>query len=162
MMVVLRTRLGRLLRGVADAPTTLATRGTNVNVTLVIVFCISAFAAGIAGGLFGALTGSINGNGFGPFQSLTWLAVLAISGRTRIASSFFAGFLLAVAPTYFTDPAVADLFTVLFGVSALGYAMLSAYDLRASAWWHRMSASADARGEGGPAGARVLAPELTS
>ena len=70
--------------GLADSPVALATHGTNVRVTRVLVFCISAFIAGIAGALFAAQAGSITGIGFGPFASLTWLTVLALAGPGRV------------------------------------------------------------------------------
>ena len=40
-------RLGRLLRGLGESPVALATHGLTVNVTLVLVFCLSAFLAGV-------------------------------------------------------------------------------------------------------------------
>src|SRR5262249_45026095 len=46
-----RSRLGRLLRGAADSPVALQTSGTSVNVTRVMVFCISAFMAAVGGAL---------------------------------------------------------------------------------------------------------------
>ena len=46
---ITRSRLGRLLRALADSPTGLAASGTSVNITRVLVFCVSAFLAAIAG-----------------------------------------------------------------------------------------------------------------
>ena len=43
------SRLGRLLRGLGDSPTALSTQGASINTTRVLVFCISAFIAGISG-----------------------------------------------------------------------------------------------------------------
>ena len=57
---VSHSRLGRLLRGLADSPPALTTMGTTVNVTRVLVFCLSAFLAGVAGGLFGAAVGTVD------------------------------------------------------------------------------------------------------
>ena len=45
VMWLVRSRLGRLLRGMADSPVALATHGTSVMVTRVLVFCVSAFLA---------------------------------------------------------------------------------------------------------------------
>lgn len=42
IVAVTRSRLGRLLSGLADSPIGLATGGTSVNITRVLVFCISA------------------------------------------------------------------------------------------------------------------------
>ena len=52
--VVERSRLGRLLRGLADSPVALTTLGTNVNVSRVMVFCLSTFLAGVSGATFAA------------------------------------------------------------------------------------------------------------
>ena len=54
--VLSETRLGKLLRAMGDSPLALDTYGLNVNVIRVVVFCISAFIAAIAG----ALTASVN------------------------------------------------------------------------------------------------------
>ncbi|HEX9684070.1 MAG TPA: ABC transporter permease [Acidimicrobiales bacterium] len=107
LWAVQRSRLGILLRALADAPVALNTHGANSNVTLVLVFCITAFLAGLAGALLGASSGSISGVGFGPFDSLTWLVVLAISGSSVLRTGAIAAVLLAIAPAYlptwFTD-----------------------------------------------------------
>ena len=50
------TRLGKLLRAMGDSPLALDTYGVSVNVIRVLVFCISAFIAAIAG----ALTASVD------------------------------------------------------------------------------------------------------
>ena len=77
-----RGRLGRLLKALSDSPLTLDTQGTTTNVTRVLVFCISAFLAGIFGALYQGFVGSINGSSFPSFTSLTILAlvVLVIGG----------------------------------------------------------------------------------
>ena len=46
LIVLDRSRLGRLLRGMSDSPLALVTNGVTVNVTRVLVFCLSAFLAG--------------------------------------------------------------------------------------------------------------------
>ena len=50
---IVRGRLGRVLRGMAESPVALATSGTSLNVTRVLVFCLSAYIAAIAGALIG-------------------------------------------------------------------------------------------------------------
>src|SRR5438552_11799079 len=119
----------------ADSPVALATHGTNVNVTRVLVFCISAFLAGIAGGLFGALAGQgINGLGFTSTQSLLWLAILAIAGAGELRAAVVAAILLAIVPDYLgSSKTVTDWQPIVFGLSALGVAMVSARD--PAAWF---------------------------
>jgi ABC-type branched-subunit amino acid transport system permease subunit len=45
------SRLGRLMRGLADSPVAVTTSGAEVNITKVLVFCLSAFLAAIGGAL---------------------------------------------------------------------------------------------------------------
>jgi len=84
----------------ADSPVALTTLGTAVNVSRVLVFCLSAFMAGIAGGLFAAQAGHIGYIGFGAFTSIIWLAVLALAGRGEFSAAFIGAFVISVVPTY--------------------------------------------------------------
>lgn len=132
VLVVERTRLGRLLRGMADSPAALMTLGVEVSTTRVLVFCLSAFLAGTAGALLGALTGSVGAQGFGSFTSLVWLCVLAISGRTPLGSAFLAAGLLVLVPAYADSPTLIEYQPVAFGVAAIVAAVAStgAFDVR--------------------------------
>ena len=121
---IVRSRLGRLMRGLADAPVALEALGASATVTRVLVFCVSGFLAAVAGGLLGSAYGSINGVPFGPFQSLIWLTVLAISGRSLVPSALVAAGLLAVAPSY-TAGTVAEHQTLIFGVLAVVAALVA-------------------------------------
>jgi branched-subunit amino acid ABC-type transport system permease component len=114
-----RARLGRLLRALADSPLALSTHGASVNVTRVIVFCISAFLAAVSGGLLAGQIGVVNADTFGAFQSLTLVAVLLISGRRPITSAFVAATSLVVVPVYVDSPDVASYLTLVFGLAAL-------------------------------------------
>jgi branched-subunit amino acid ABC-type transport system permease component len=148
-----RTRLGRLLSGLADSPTALVTHGANTRVTLVLVFCISAFMAGVAGGLFGSLTGSIDGSPFGPFTSVLWLATLAIAGSGLIVPAFVAGLAIAVVPSYISG--FTDWQPVVFGVSAIGVAIASGKDSPFAGWLERAAAASEGRAGRDPAKARL-------
>ena len=64
------TRLGRVLRALADSPTAVQSLGINPVVPRVLVFCLTGFLAAIAGGLLGTLTLSVNAQTFDFFQSL--------------------------------------------------------------------------------------------
>jgi ABC-type branched-subunit amino acid transport system permease subunit len=124
VVVLTRTRLGRLLRGLGDSPTALAQLGVSTNVTRVLVFCLSAFVAGIAGALLIAAPGQASGVGFGSFQSLMWLAVLALAGTRRLASPFVAAALLVVVPAYASGSFSAEYQSMAFGALALAVALL--------------------------------------
>src|SRR5438067_1882880 len=56
--LIRQSRMGRLLRAFADSPTGLNAHGTNTTELKVLVFCTSAFLAGIGGALIGPVTGT--------------------------------------------------------------------------------------------------------
>ena len=71
-----------------------------MNTTLVLLFCISAFFAGVSGAVLAAGNGTAGPAGIGSFQSLLWIAVIAISGNRLVSSSVVAAVLLAIIPGY--------------------------------------------------------------
>jgi ABC-type branched-subunit amino acid transport system ATPase component/branched-subunit amino acid ABC-type transport system permease component len=81
MVLVQRSRLGRVLRGMSDSPTAVTAMGLSTNVSKVVVFCISAFFAGVAGVLLGTARGfAVGGDPFFiSFNSLILLAMLALA-----------------------------------------------------------------------------------
>jgi ABC-type branched-subunit amino acid transport system permease subunit len=117
VMVVERSRLGRLLRGLGDSPTALETLGASADVTRVLVFCLSAFLAGISGALFAGQFGSVSGTSFNFVYSLILLAVLSVAGRTTIKAAVLGPIGMIVAPAYLTS--FDDGFQVLFGFGAI-------------------------------------------
>lgn len=125
VLLIEHTRLGRLLRGLADSPTGLATLGTNISVSRVLVFCISTFLAGISGATFASLFSATNQDSFNYVQSLIALAVMAISGRRTLTIAIVAPILLYVVPGYIDDPKMNLMLQVGFGVAALVSAALS-------------------------------------
>jgi ABC-type branched-subunit amino acid transport system permease subunit len=154
VVALTRSRLGSLLRALGDSPVALAVHGLSTNVTRVLVFCLSAFLAGVAGALFIAAPGQASGVGFGSFQSLIWLAVLALAGPRRLASPFLAAGLLAVLPAYASGSFSAEYQSMAFGALALVVALTSGGQL---AWRpnvslrgsRRRSAAIPARRPGG-------------
>lgn len=149
-----RARLGRLLAALADQPTALGVLGTDTNLTRVLVFCVSAFLAGLAGALLGAGSGSASGAAFGPMQSLLWLAVLALGGRGLIGTGVVAALGLAVLPAYLTAVA-GDWQTVLFGTAAIGAALNSTHHLDVHALAGHMDRTARWRTARSPVRARL-------
>ncbi len=111
-------RLGRLLEAVSDSPKALTSLGASVTTALVLVFCVSAFLAGLAGGLLASGAGTAGSTGLGAFQSLLWLAVIAIAGTRVVSSSVVAALLLAVVPIYLPH-SLTDWQPVFFGTAAL-------------------------------------------
>ncbi|HVW32390.1 MAG TPA: ABC transporter permease [Acidimicrobiia bacterium] len=131
------SRLGRLLRAMATSPVALSAHGLSVNVTRVLVFCTSAFLAGMAGALFAGLAGAASVTGFGSFQSLTWLTVLAIAGRGDVTAPVVAAAFIAVVPSYINNPSYTDLQPVFFGVAAVAAALSDAGNGRLRVWLRR-------------------------
>jgi ABC-type branched-subunit amino acid transport system permease subunit len=125
VVLVERSRLGRLLRGLADAPLALTTLGTNTNVSRVLVFCLSTFLAGVSGAAFASEFSAVNQASFNYVESLVVLAVMAISGRRTLTVAVVAPILLYVIPGYI-DNARTNLFLQLgFGVLAILAAAVS-------------------------------------
>jgi branched-subunit amino acid ABC-type transport system permease component len=136
MAWISRSRLGRLLRAMSETPTMLATHGLGVNMTRLIVFCISAFFAGVAGALVVTQFGSASGVGYGPIQSLIFLAVLAICGTRILRSSILAAGLLAVVPGYLSKFNV-DRQAFAFGLVAIAAGIVIANRAGISAFFAR-------------------------
>jgi branched-subunit amino acid ABC-type transport system permease component len=119
-----KARLGRLLEAVADSPKALTSLGASVTTALVLVFCLSAFLAGIAGALLASGSRTAGPSGLGAFQSLLWLGVIAIAGTRVLGSSLLAAVLLAVVPIYL-PAGWADYQPVAFGLAALAVALVA-------------------------------------
>ncbi len=124
VVAIRRSRLGRLLDGLADSPVALATHGSSINVTRVLVFCISSSLAGIAGALYVGVVGSVSSSGSSPtalvsFNSLVWLAVLAFVGRSAVLAPLIAAGALVVGPSYLTNPNTGQYLTIGFGLVAV-------------------------------------------
>jgi ABC-type branched-subunit amino acid transport system ATPase component/branched-subunit amino acid ABC-type transport system permease component len=124
VMWLVRSRLGRLLRGMADSPVALATHGTSVVVTRVLVFCIAAFLAAISGALFGGVVHTVTSTDFTSFSSLVLLALLVIVPGREPWYAFAAAFGLVIIPSWIsTGETVTDWLNVVFGVGAVQVAL---------------------------------------
>jgi ABC-type branched-subunit amino acid transport system ATPase component/branched-subunit amino acid ABC-type transport system permease component len=113
------SRLGRLLRAMADSPRALETTGTSVNTTRVLVFCISAFLAAIGGALVGAAQGTIGVEAFPPLLSLTFfvLIVIVVGGSPWDAVLATVGWVII--PSYVSGEEVTTWLQLLFGLFAI-------------------------------------------
>src|SRR6202011_3409229 len=123
-----RSRLGRILRGMSESPVAVVTMGLTTNTTRLIVFCISAFLAGMAGVLYGgsihfATSGDIH---YQAFYSLILLALLALA---PFAEPWYAIFALigAAIPAYLTGANTPNWLNVLFGFFAILVSMLGGH-----------------------------------
>jgi ABC-type branched-subunit amino acid transport system ATPase component/branched-subunit amino acid ABC-type transport system permease component len=116
---LVRSRLGRLLRALSDSPTGLASTGTSVNVTRVLVFCISSFMAAGAGALAGGAVSTVTADSYQPLASLTYYAliVIALGGEPWYALMAAAG--LTLIPSYIHGDNTSLYLQLIFGAAAL-------------------------------------------
>ncbi len=156
------TRMGRLLRGMADSPVALTTLGANVKISRVIVFCISAFLAGISGATTAGLFSRVSQDTFGTQDSLVILAFLAISGRRTVSSAIVAALLFNVLPAYISGEKTTLWSYVLFGVAAILLAANSQGGLQRQvreAWTRGRSSPMPQHRRGEPAAATAVLPD---
>ncbi len=116
------TRLGRLLRGMADSPTAVESLGINPTASRVLVFCLSGFLAAVAGGLLGSLTRSVSPATFDFTQSLVWVTVLVAAGAATLGGSVLAALLFVAIPSFITRSSVLEWQPVFFGLAAIALA----------------------------------------
>lgn len=116
---VARTRLGRILRALADSPTAVESLGVSATLTRVLAFCLSASLAAVSGGLLGVLFRSVNTTSFDYFESLLWLTVLVVAGAASLGGSVLAAVLLVAVPATFTESWVTEWQPIVFGVAAV-------------------------------------------
>ncbi len=118
-----RSRMGRLMRGLAESPTAVATCGAEVKVTRILVFCISAFLAAVGGALIAVAQSNVSGTTYQPLTSLVWFALIIILGGgpwggVLASAAYF------LVPAYVDSPEVNDVMQLLFGAAALAVAVL--------------------------------------
>jgi branched-subunit amino acid ABC-type transport system permease component len=119
IVLVLRSRLGRMLGALAEAPAVLGANGSSADVTKLMVFCFSALLAGIGGGLLAAVTSNTGGLSFDFSVSLTMIAVLFIAGRQPILAAFVAAGLYKVGVPYIKGETLQNYSGVVFGLVAV-------------------------------------------
>jgi ABC-type branched-subunit amino acid transport system ATPase component/preprotein translocase subunit SecG len=124
MVLIHEGRLGRVLRGLSESPVAVTTMGLSTNMTRVIVFCISAFFAGIAGALYAASVHfAVSSDAhFDSFYSLTLLALLALSPLAEPWYAVF-GLIASIIPGYLQGANVNNWLNAIFGLSAIYVAL---------------------------------------
>jgi len=123
VIALTRSRIGRLLRGMADSSQALTTTGVSVNTTRVLVFCISAFMAAVAGALIGAGQSVVSADSYPPLLSLTYLVLVVIVGGRAPWYAVVAGLSLVMIPSYLSGFNTSYWLQLVFGVSAVVYAL---------------------------------------
>ena len=123
IVLLRRTRLGRILTAMSASTKGLTSSGTSVNVTRVLVFSLSAFLAAMSGVLAGGASQVITASSYSPITSLIFFAVVMISigGEPWYALLGAAGVVLV--PSYVQGGNVANYLSILFGIGAIAYAL---------------------------------------
>jgi ABC-type branched-subunit amino acid transport system ATPase component/branched-subunit amino acid ABC-type transport system permease component len=111
-------RLGRLLAALSDSPLAIETYGTTTSVLKVIVFCLTAAMAALAGSLTGMLFHFGIGSSFASFTSLTLVALVVIVTIGDPWYAVIAAIGYAVIPGYITSANTATYLQLLFGIGA--------------------------------------------
>jgi ABC-type branched-subunit amino acid transport system ATPase component/branched-subunit amino acid ABC-type transport system permease component len=124
MVALTRSRLGRLLRGAADSTVALETAGTQVKVTRVLVFCISAFMAAVGGALAGIAQTNIAADSYQPILSLTYFALIIIVVGGEPWDALLASAALFLVPSYVDNSNISLWLQLLFGATAIVFACL--------------------------------------
>jgi ABC-type branched-subunit amino acid transport system ATPase component/branched-subunit amino acid ABC-type transport system permease component len=121
--VLVRTRLGRVLRGLSDSPLALSSLGTDERVTRVLVFCVAAFFAGLSGALYAGLLGNVSEQTFDPIASLTYLVVIVIVVGDPVWAAVGGAVGIAVIPGYVQSGNVSEYLQLIFGAIAIAVAV---------------------------------------
>jgi ABC-type branched-subunit amino acid transport system ATPase component/branched-subunit amino acid ABC-type transport system permease component len=125
IIAIQRSRMGRLLGALADSPVALETQGATTNVIKVLIFCISAAFASLAGALMAIEVHYAVASNYDPFESLVFVAlvVIAIGGEPWYA--LIAALGVSIIPGYFTANNVTVYLQIFFGVAAATYAVFA-------------------------------------
>jgi ABC-type branched-subunit amino acid transport system ATPase component/branched-subunit amino acid ABC-type transport system permease component len=130
-----RGRLGRLLTAMADSPAALQSGGASLVTAKVLIFCISAFIAALAGALTGPLYGFAESTQYPSFDSLTLFAAVVILTMGGPWYAFLGAAGLALIPAYLTSVTNINTYLQLFfGVSALTFVMVAQRPPSVPAW----------------------------
>lgn len=123
VVVLSRTRLGRLLRGIGDSPLAVSTSGASANVTLVSVFCLTAFLAAVAGALGGVASQSASPDSYSPITSLAYFVIIVITVGNEPWNAMLAAALMILIPSYWLNPDAAVILQLIFGLFAIAFAV---------------------------------------
>jgi branched-chain amino acid transport system permease protein len=97
-LAVRRSRFGRMLAAMRDAPNACQMLGMSVTRAKLKVFFLSAMLAGVAGGFFGGLQARVGQLDFLWFRSLAVLLVATIFGITSVSGAVLGALFFVVLP----------------------------------------------------------------
>ncbi|HVX22345.1 MAG TPA: ABC transporter permease [Acidimicrobiales bacterium] len=125
-----RGALGRLLQARADAPVALTSLGSDVRIPGVLVFCLSAFVAGVAGALIGPIFGKVGPGDFQTVPTSLLLVVLLVLGAQApgvgtLGAAIVAAIGIEVIPSFIGSYTTQNWLNLAFGVFAVQAAATS-------------------------------------
>jgi ABC-type branched-subunit amino acid transport system ATPase component/branched-subunit amino acid ABC-type transport system permease component len=148
-------RLGRLLEALADSPVALETQGATSSVLKVIVFCIAAFMASMAGALTGMLYHYSIGGYFAPFSSIYIVVLVLVITIGDPWYALIGAVAYTVVPGYVNGSTTNTVLLLFFGLVAA----TAAYSTRGGTTPMALRAWLDRLGGRKPARAAPDAPE---
>jgi ABC-type branched-subunit amino acid transport system ATPase component/branched-subunit amino acid ABC-type transport system permease component len=125
--VISHGRLGRLLEAMADSKLALETQGATSSVLKVIVFCLAAAMAAIAGALTAMLYHYGVGTYFPTFNSLTLVVLVVIITIGEPWYAILAAIGYRVIPAYLNGFTTTNVLNLIFGVSACAGAYVTRF-----------------------------------
>ncbi len=125
IMAIQHGRMGRLLGALADSPVALETQGATTNVIKVLIFCISAAFASLAGALIAIEFHYAVGSNYDPFESLVYVALVVIAIGAEPWYALIAALGVSIIPGYVTANNVTTYLQILFGVLAAAFAVFA-------------------------------------
>ncbi len=125
IMAIQHGRMGRLLGALSDSPVALETQGATTNVIKVLIFCISAAFASLAGALIAIEYHYAVGSNYDPFQSLVYVALVVIAIGAEPWYALIAALGVSIIPGYVTANNVTTYLQILFGVLAAAFAVFA-------------------------------------
>jgi branched-chain amino acid transport system permease protein len=98
VLAIKRGSFGRRLGAMRDSQAACATLGLDTRRTKLIVFCISAFIAGVAGALFGGLQSTVSNEAVAKENNIVLFLFAAVGGVTTVTGALLGGTLFALLP----------------------------------------------------------------
>jgi ABC-type branched-subunit amino acid transport system ATPase component/branched-subunit amino acid ABC-type transport system permease component len=129
MVAIHESRLGRMLRGLSEAPLAVRTLGLNTNLLRLLVFCIAGYIAAIGGSLYGSTVHYVvlGDSYYAAYYSLVLVATLSVM-PFREPWYAVVGVVAAMIPAYWHSTDAQPWLNVLFGVGALVVSMRGGAD----------------------------------
>jgi ABC-type branched-subunit amino acid transport system ATPase component/branched-subunit amino acid ABC-type transport system permease component len=151
VVAVLRTRLGRLLRGGAESPAALLTSGASIAVSRLITFCLSAVIATLAGAFIAMAQRTVSLTSYEPLLSLMYVATVVIVLGSAPWYALAGAMALVLVPAYLSGETTTPMLQVLFGVFAIGHAFTTTTTtVRPPRWLRRTRARVEVAPSGPP------------